>query len=195
MDDASETRQGLPIIELRDQPAWEEWLERHHSDQLGAWLKLAKKGSPTPTVTFSEALESAHCYGWIDGQISRYDEHYYLQRFTPRKARSKWSQINREKVTKLIQQGRMKPAGLAQVEAAKADGRWDEAYAPQSQITVPDDFQAALDANPEARQFFATLTGSTRYAFLYRLHHVKAPDRRAERIAGYIERLSRRETL
>jgi uncharacterized protein YdeI (YjbR/CyaY-like superfamily) len=190
-----ETKQDLPIIEFADQHAWEEWLEHHHSDQPGVWLKLAKKNSPTPTVTFTDALESALCYGWIDGQISRYDDHHYLQRFTPRKERSKWSQINREKVTRLIEQGRMKPAGLAKIEAAKADGRWDEAYAPQSQIEVPEDFQRALDANEHAKAFFGTVKGSRRYAFLYRLHHVKAPDKRAQRIAGYIELLSQGKTL
>ncbi len=190
-----ELKQGLPIVEHPDQRSWEDWLERHHADRSGAWLKLAKKNSPTPTVTFAEALESALCYGWIDGQISRYDEHHYLQRFTPRKPRSKWSQINREKVTRLIEAGRLKPAGLAKIEAAKADGRWDDAYAPQSQIEVPDDFRLALAANPEAKEFFETLTGSRRYAFLYRLHHVKTPDRREKRIADYIERLSRHRTL
>jgi uncharacterized protein YdeI (YjbR/CyaY-like superfamily) len=190
-----EIKQGLPIVQHPDQSSWEDWLESHHGDQAGAWLKLAKKNAPTPTVTFAQALESALCYGWIDGQISRYDEHHYLQRFTPRKPRSKWSQINREKVTRLIEGGRMKPPGLAQIEAAKADGRWDDAYAPQSQIEVPDDFQRALDANQAAKQFFQTLTGSRRYAFLYRLHHVKAPDRREKRIADYIERLSQGRAL
>lgn len=190
-----EIRQDLPIIQLDDQQAWEEWLERHHSSQPGVWLKLAKKNSPTPTVTFAHALESALCYGWIDGQISRYDDHHYLQRFTPRKERSKWSQINREKVTRLIEAGRMRPAGLAHIEAAKADGRWDDAYAPQSTIAVPDDFRQALDANPAAKEFFETLSGSRRYAFLYRLHHVKAADRRAKRIADYIDRLSQGRTL
>jgi uncharacterized protein YdeI (YjbR/CyaY-like superfamily) len=192
---SEEIKQGLPIVEHLDQRSWEDWLERHHAGQPGAWVKLAKKNAPTPTVTFPEALESALCYGWIDGQSSRYDEHHYLQRFTPRKPRSKWSQINREKVTRLIEAGRMKPAGLAQIEAAKADGRWDDAYAPQSRIDVPEDFQQALDANDEAKAFFATLTGSRRYAFLYRLHHVKAPDRRQKRIADYIERLSQKRTL
>jgi uncharacterized protein YdeI (YjbR/CyaY-like superfamily) len=190
-----ETKQGLPIIAFSDQQAWEDWLEEHHSDQPGVWVKLAKKGAPSVTVSFSEALESALCYGWIDGQSYRYDEQFYLQRFTPRKSRSKWSQINREKVTRLIEAGRMKPPGLAQIEAAKADGRWDDAYAPASTITVPEDFQQALDANPKAKAFFATLTGSPRYAFLYRLHHVKAPDKRAQRIADYIERLSQGRTL
>lgn len=192
---AVEAKQNLPIIELRDQDAWEDWLERHHADQAGAWIKLAKKGAETPTVTYAEAIESALCYGWIDGQVSRYDEQFYLQRFTPRKPRSKWSEINRAKATKLIEAGRMKPAGLAQIEAAKADGRWDDAYAPQSKIEVPEDFQQALDANQEAKAFFASLTGSRRYAFLYRLHHVKAPERRQKRIADYITRLSQNRTL
>jgi uncharacterized protein YdeI (YjbR/CyaY-like superfamily) len=185
----------LPIIEASDQTAWRAWLEANHSSQDGVWLKFAKKGSPTATVSYAEALEEALCFGWIDGQARRHDEHFYLQRFTPRRARSKWSQINREKAERLIADGRMHPAGLAQVEAAKADGRWDAAYPAQSQAQVPDDFARELDANPAAKEFFEALTGSTRYAFLYRLHHVRKPDLRARRIAAYIALLNDRKTL
>jgi uncharacterized protein YdeI (YjbR/CyaY-like superfamily) len=185
----------LPIVEVTDQAAWRRWLSAHHERRDGVWLKLAKKGSPTPTVSYGEALEEALCFGWIDGQIRRFDEHFYLQRFTPRRPRSKWSQTNREKATRLIEAGRMHPFGLAQVEAAKADGRWEAAYPAQSQATVPEDFQVALDGNPEAKRFFETLTGSARYAFLYRLHDVRDPQRRAQRIADYIERLSAGQTL
>jgi uncharacterized protein YdeI (YjbR/CyaY-like superfamily) len=159
------------------------------------WLKLAKKSSPEPSVTQPDAIEEALCFGWIDGQSRSYDEHYYLQRFTPRRARSKWSQINREKAQRLIADGRMHPAGLAQVEAARADGRWEAAYPAQSQAQVPEDFQRALDQHPGAKRFFETLTGSTRYAFLYRLHNVRKPEARAKRIAMYIERLSESKTL
>jgi uncharacterized protein YdeI (YjbR/CyaY-like superfamily) len=184
------TGQEPPIVEVRDQKAWRRWLSGHHADTAGAWLKLAKKGAPAATVTYAEALEEALCFGWIDGQVKRFDEHYYLQRFTPRRPRSKWSQNNREKATRLIEEGRMEPPGLAQVEAAQADGRWDAAYPAQSR-----DFQRALDQNPEAGALFATLTGSARYAFLFRLHDVSDPERRAKRIAGYIERLSQGKTL
>jgi uncharacterized protein YdeI (YjbR/CyaY-like superfamily) len=185
----------LPIIEARDQDAWRTWLQAHHGSQEAVWLKLAKKSSPRPTVTQPEAIEEALCHGWIDGQVRSHDEHHYLQRFTPRRARSKWSQINREKAERLIAEGRMHHAGLAQVDAAKADGRWEEAYPAQSQAQVPEDFARALDASPAAGAFFATLTGSTRYAFLYRLHHVRKPDARAKRIAKYVELLSSGRTL
>lgn len=189
------SKQGLPIVELPDRAAWEQWLHAHHDSEPGVWLKLAKKGSPTQTVTQREALEEAICFGWIDGQVGRHDAHFYLQRFTPRRPRSKWSEVNRERAERLIAEGRMKPAGLREYRAAEADGRLDEAYQPQSRATVPSDFQAALDSAPAAAEFFATLTGGTRYAFLYRLHHVKDPVRRAARIADYIERLGQRRTL
>ncbi|HEY1590197.1 MAG TPA: YdeI/OmpD-associated family protein [Solirubrobacteraceae bacterium] len=185
----------LPIIDARDQTAWRDWLEANHNSQDGVWLKFAKKGSPTATVSYAEALEEALCYGWIDGQARRHDEHFYLQRFTPRRARSKWSQNNVEKAGRLIDEGRMHPAGLAAIEAAKADGRWEAAYPAQSQVQVSEDFQRALDANPEAAAFFATLTGSTRYAFLYRLHNVADPGAREKRIAMYVELLGEGRTL
>jgi len=189
------TGQELPIVEAADQQAWRAWLEANHASPSGVWLKFAKKGSPTPSVSYGEAIEEALCYGWIDGQVRAHDEHFYLQRFTPRRPRSKWSQINREKATRLLAEGRMRPAGLAQIDAARADGRWDAAYPAQSAASVPDDLQQALDQNPEARAFFETLTGSTRYAFLYRLHHVVKPASRAKRIADYIELLSAGKTL
>jgi uncharacterized protein YdeI (YjbR/CyaY-like superfamily) len=192
---SEETKQGLPIVQLPDPAAWEQWLEEHHGTVAGVWLKFAKKGTGVRTVVYAEALQSALCFGWIDGQVARYDEIYYLQRFTPRTKRSKWSQINVQHATRLIEAGRMRPAGLAHVQAAQADGRWEQAYEAQSQATVPADFQAALDAHPRAAAFFATLTGSTRYAFLYRLHHVKRPENRATRIADYIERLNAGQTL
>lgn len=185
----------LPIVEVRGQAAWRTWLEVNHASSDGIWLKLAKKGSPTPTVTYAEALGEALCFGWIDGQVRRFDEHFYLQRFTPRRPRSKWSRNNREKAERLIADGRMHPAGLAQVEAARADGRWDAAYPAASQAELPDDFRRALEGSPAASEFFDTLSGSARYAFLYRLHHVRKPDARAERISRYLELLSARRTL
>jgi len=189
------TKQGLQILELADRAAWERWLHAHHDSEPGVWLMLAKKHAPKQTVTQREALEEAICFGWIDGQVGRHDAHFYLQRFTPRRPRSKWSEVNRERAERLIAEGRMKPAGLREYRAAQADGRLDDAYEPQSRATVPPDFKAALDSAPAAAEFFATLTGSTRYAFLYRLHHVKDPERRAARIADYIDRLGRRRTL
>lgn len=175
--------------------AWEAWLESHHAGASEAWLKLGRKGCPVPSVSHAEALESAICFGWIDAQIRRCDDHFTLRRFTPRRPGSKWSQINAAHAVRLIETGRMRPAGLAEVERARADGRWDAAYAPPSAITVPPDLRAALDAHPPADAFFATLTGNARYAYLYRLHHVTDPARRAARIADYIDRLTRGETL
>ena len=185
----------LPILELPDGAAWSRWLSVNHVSAPGVWLKLAKKGSPTATVTQVQAIDEAVCFGWIDGQIGRYDEHFYLQRFTPRKARSRWSEINRARAQRLIDEGRMKPPGLDAYQAAKADGRLDNAYPPQITATVPVDFQAALRERPEANEFFETLRGAERYGFLYRLHHTKDPKRRAERIAHYIELLCERKTL
>jgi uncharacterized protein YdeI (YjbR/CyaY-like superfamily) len=189
------TQGELEEVEFADQSAWERWLEEHHADSPGVWLKIAKKGCPTPTVTYPEALEVAICHGWIDGQKRGFDERFWLQRFTPRGPRSKWSQINRQKAAGLIEEGRMRPAGMVQVDAARADGRWDAAYEPQSRATVPDDLRRALDRNPAAAEFFATLAGARRYAFLYRLHNVRDPQRRAQRIADYIALLTEGRTL
>ena len=188
-------KQELPLVKVADRAAWEEWLSANHASSPGAWLQLAKKGSPEPTVTQAEAIEEAVCFGWIDGQVRRHDEHFFLQRFTPRRARSQWSLINRERAQQLIAEGRMRPAGLREYEAAAADGRLDQAYPPQSQAQPPADLKAALDERPRAREFFQTLTGSDRYAFLYRLHHVKDPQRRTARIEHYIELLSQGKTL
>jgi uncharacterized protein YdeI (YjbR/CyaY-like superfamily) len=188
-------RVELEILQCASQDDWEAWLHDHHSDTPGVWLKIAKKGSTPRTVTYAEALDVAICHGWIDGQRRPHDESFYLQRFTPRGPRSKWSQINRKKATDLIASGRMRDPGHAQVSAAKADGRWERAYEPQSRATVPSDLQRALDQNPAAQEFFDTLTGTRRYAFLYRLHNVRSPARRAQRIARYVVLLSDHQTL
>jgi uncharacterized protein YdeI (YjbR/CyaY-like superfamily) len=182
-------------VRCADAAAWERWLAAQPADSPGAWLQIAKKGCEPPTVTYDAALDSAICFGWIDGQKRAYDDTCWLQRFTPRGSRSKWSQINCERARRLIDAGRMRPAGQAQVDAARADGRWDAAYEPQSAATVPPDLQRALDDNPAAKRFFATLTGARRYAFLYRLHNVKTDKGRARRIASYIELLSESRTL
>jgi uncharacterized protein YdeI (YjbR/CyaY-like superfamily) len=192
---SKQSKPELEILQCAADGDWERWLADHHADSPGVWLKFAKKGSEVSTVNYAQALDTALCYGWIDGQVRRFDESFYLQRFTRRGPRSKWSQINRDHVARLTEAGRMRPPGQAQVDAARSDGRWDAAYEPASRATVPDDLQRALEANPNAQRFFVTLTGSTRYAFLYRLHHVTDPTRRAKRIASYIELLSSGRTL
>ena len=175
---------------------WETWLGEHHGDTPdGLWLKLAKKNSGVPSITYAEALEVALVYGWIDGQKGSLDETYWLQRFTPRRARSKWSKINREKAEELIAAGRMSPAGLREVEAAKADGRWAAAYDSWGTAEVPEDLAAALAAEPKAAGFFATLDSRNRYAVLYRIQDAKRPATRAARIEKFVGMLAREEKL
>ena len=188
------TRDDLPILEFADRQVWERWLDAEYGSSRGAWLKIAKKGAPAGTPTYAEAVEEAIRHGWIDGQKAPHDESYWLQRFTPRGPRSKWSQTNRDSATKLIEQGRMKPAGRAQVEAAKRDGRWDAAYPPQSSQAIPEDFQRALEGNPAARDFFATLRGARRYSFIYRIADAKRPDTRARRIHAFVAMLAEGRT-
>jgi len=169
---------------------WEAWLEEEHERTGGVWLKIAKKASGIESVTHAEALEVALCFGWIDGQRKAFDSDWFLQRFTPRRRRSKWSRINREKVEALIEAGRVRPAGLREYEEAKADGRLDDAYEPPSKISVPPDLQRELDTNPAAARFFDTLDSQNRYAVLYRIHDAKRPETRARRIAQYVEMLA-----
>jgi len=190
-----ETRGGLAIMHFADQSALADWLDRQPSDHRGIWLKLTKKGSPIGSVSQSEAVEAGLCFGWIDGLLNPYDERFYLIRFTPRRPRSKWSQINVERAQALIEAGRMRPAGLAEIEAAKADGRWTNAYPPHSRAEPPPDLQAALDSSPKAAAFFATLKGANRYGLIYRVLDSKKPETRAKRIAAYIAMLERSETL
>jgi len=185
----------LPVLPFASQAEWEEWLDQHQSESRGVWLKIAKKASRIETVTHAEALEGALCFGWIDGQRGRLDDEWFLQRFTPRRARSRWSQINREKAELLIADGRMRAAGLHEVERAKRDGRWEAAYASQSTIEVPDDLQRALDSDPAATRFFATLDSANRYAVLYRVHDAKRADTRARRIEKFVAMLARGEKL
>ena len=174
--------------------AFEDWLEHEHARSDGIWLEIAKKDNPVPSITYLEAVEVALCFGWIDGQLKRGPEDgWYQQRFTPRRARSRWSQINVGRAEALIAAGRMRPAGLAEVERAKADGRWADAYAPPSKMEVPDDLRAALDAAPAAAATFATLTRSQRYSILWRIHDAKRPETRARRIAKFVATLERGE--
>jgi uncharacterized protein YdeI (YjbR/CyaY-like superfamily) len=189
------TTDDLPVMAFETQRDWETWLDEHHADTPGIWLKIAKKETAAPSVTYAEALEIALCYGWIDGQKAAFDSGYWLQRFTPRRAKSIWSQVNREKATALIAAGRMRPAGLEQVERAQRDGRWDAAYQSQRTSTIPDDFATALANNPQAREFFDTMDSANRYAILFRIHAAKKPETRAARIATFIEMLSKHEKI
>jgi uncharacterized protein YdeI (YjbR/CyaY-like superfamily) len=187
----------LPILPFSSAAAWEAWLAREHARAPGVWLRIAKKESGIASVTVAEAVEVALCFGWIDGQVARHDADWFLQRYTPRRRQrqSPWSRINRDRALALIQAGRMRAAGLAQVEAARADGRWEAAYASPANATVPPDLQAALDANPAAAAFFATLRGANRYAILYRVQDAKQPQTRARRIDRFVAMLARGETL
>ena len=182
-------------MSFETQQDWETWLIEHHTDTKGIWLKIAKKEASIPSVTYSEALDSAICYGWIDGQKASFDDKYWLQKFTPRRQKSIWSKVNCDRATALIAEGRMQPAGLRQVELAKADGRWESAYHSQSKITIPEDFQRELDKNQQAKDFFSTLNSVNRYAILYRLQTAKKPETRTARIQKFIEMLARNEKI
>lgn len=176
----------LPILPFASSEEMKEWLEGNAADSEGIWLKIAKKDSGIASVNYAEALELALCFGWIDSQKRGFDERYFLQRFTPRRPAGKWSQINREKAKALIAAGAMRPAGLAEVEAAKADGRWDAAYAGQRTAKVPDDLQRELDRSKAAADFFAELDSANRYAILYRLQEARRPETRARRLEKFM---------
>jgi uncharacterized protein YdeI (YjbR/CyaY-like superfamily) len=186
---------GLPTIPFASSAEWEQWLEDNHTESEGVWIKMAKKGADIESVRYPEVLESALCFGWIDARRQALDERYFLQRFTPRRPRSRWSRINREKAEQLIADGRMRPAGLTEVQRAKADGRWKAAYEGQKRSTVPDDLQRELDARPKAKAFFAELSSQNRYAIIYRLHDAKKPETRARRLAKFVAMLEAGETI
>ena len=188
-------RRGGSIASRACAAAWEAWLEDHNAESKGVWIKMAKMDAGIESVRYPEVLDSALCFGWIDGRRDALDERYFLQRFTPRRPRSRWSRINRDKAERLIAEGRMRPAGLAEVEQAKADGRWEAAYEGQRSITVPEDLQRELDARPDAKAFFAGLTSQNRYAILYRLQDAKRPETRARRLAQFVAMLEAGETL
>ncbi len=185
----------LPIIAFESESAWEQWLETNHATSQGIWLKIAKKDTGVESVYYPEALNVALCFGWIDGQKNKFDDQYWVQKFTPRRAKSPWSRVNREKVAALIEQGKMREAGMKEIERAKADGRWDAAYESQSKITIPDDFQKALDENPEAQAFFDTLNSANRYAVLYRITTAKKPETRQRRIEQLTAMLNAKQKL
>jgi len=183
----------LPMLPFASKKKWTDWLAKQHDKSTGVWLKIAKKDSGIPSVTYDEALESALCYGWIDGQKKGFDDQYWLQKFTPRGPKSIWSKINTEKVERLIKSGEMMSAGLNAIEAAKKDGRWDAAYASQKNISIPEDFQAALDKNQKAKAFFETLKSGERYSFLFRIQTAKKAETRVKRIKQFIEMLEKNE--
>jgi len=185
----------LPVHLFSGPAELEAWLEENQGLAAGVWLKIAKKGAPEPSVTYAEALEVALCFGWIDSQKRGFDETHFLQRFTPRRRRGRWSKINTEKAEALIEAGRMRATGLAEVEAAKADGRWEAAYEGQRTAKVPDDLQRELDANPAAAEFFAGLDSSNRYAVIYRLNDAKKPETRERRLRKFIAMLERGEKI
>ena len=184
-----------PIVSFANQRAWEAWLAKHHRTSQGVWLKIAKQASGHASVSYDEAVEGALCYGWIDGQKKPLDAQWWLQKFTPRRAKSIWSKINRGKALRLIKRGRMKAAGLREVQGAKRDGRWVSAYDSQRTMPVPPDLRAALNKNAKAKAFFATLSSSNRYAILWRLHDAKRPETRARRLAEFVRMLQREEKL
>jgi len=187
--------EDLPVVLFPSQEAWEAWLSQQSMVSEGLWVKLAKKGSGIDSVTYAEAVEVALCDGWIDGQARRFDDDYYLQRFTPRRARSKWSKINRDKAERLFESGAMKASGMSEVERARADGRWEAAYDPPSQATVPDDLRVELEKNDRARRFFEGLDATNRYAILHRIQDAKRPETRLRRIEKFVAMLNRGEKI
>ena len=183
------------IVSFDSAEAWETWLSDQHATSAGVWLKLRKKRPGVVALDYAQALDVALCYGWIDGQKGKLDDQYWLQRFTPRRANSRWSKINRDKAEALIEQGRMRPAGLAEVERGKRDGRWQAAYDGSRTSSVPDDLAAALAANPAAAEFFETLDRQNRYAILYRIQDAKKPETRERRIDKYVAMLAEGEKI
>lgn len=185
----------LPIRLFKNDAAWEKWLESNHAESEGLWLKISKKGASVPSVTYDQALDIALCFGWIDGQKKSHDEEHFLQKFTPRRKRSMWSQRNVGKVAVLIESGRMRPAGQAEIDAAQADGRWEQAYSSSSTMSVPDDFQAALARNKPALKVFETLNKTQRYSILWRIETAKRADTRQRRIQQAVEQLAEQKAI
>jgi uncharacterized protein YdeI (YjbR/CyaY-like superfamily) len=184
-----------PVMEFRTSALFEKWLAKHHAKEPGVWLKIAKAKSGIETVSQQQALDVVLCYGWIDGLRRSFDENYFLQKYTPRTEKSIWSVINKKKVAALIKAGRMKPAGVAAIEAAKKDGRWQKAYDSSTNMSVPADLQKALNGNKKAKAFFAKLSAQNRFAILFRIHHVKKAETRARKIESFVAMLERNETI
>lgn len=192
---AGTTAKDLPVLAFATARAWSEWLEAHHASSRGLWLKIAKKGAGAASVTYAEALDGALAWGWIDGQKGMFNDVWWLQRFTPRTAKSLWSKINRAKAETLIAAGTMEIPGFAEVERAKRDGRWERAYDGSRSSKLPTDLVAAFARNARARKFFDTLDGANRYAILYRVQTAKKPETRAERITRFVALCTRHETI
>jgi uncharacterized protein YdeI (YjbR/CyaY-like superfamily) len=192
---ALEQHSGLPVLEFDRLEALETWFGSQPGDAPGVWIKFARKGALKTTLTKDEAIDAALCHGWIDGKLEKYSETHWLVRFTTRRPTSKWSLRNRKRALGLKEQGRMQPAGLAQIQVAMADGRWDQAYASASGAQVPDDLQRALNANPRAAAFFKTLSSRNRYAILYRIGAVKKAETRKRKIKEFVAMLERGETI
>jgi uncharacterized protein YdeI (YjbR/CyaY-like superfamily) len=190
----SQAADALPTLPFASEAEWERWLEENHGASDGVWIKMARKNAGVDSVRYPEVLDVALCFGWIDGLRQALDDRYFLQRFTPRRRRSRWSRINRDKAERLIASGRMRPAGLAEVERAKADGRWKAAYEGQRAIAVPDDLERELASRPKAKAFFAELSSRNRYAILYLLEDAKRPETRARRLAKFVAMLEAGET-
>ena len=188
-------KRDLPVIAFKSQQAWDAWLTSQPAQSKGLWLKLAKKSSGIASVSKAEAVDTALCHGWIDGQLDSFDDDYWLIRFTPRQSASKWSEKNRALALQLVELGRMQPAGLNEIERAQKDGRWNAAYAPQSTAQVPDDLRTALAKNQKAKSFFETLDSTNRYAILHRIHDAKKPETRMARIEKYVTMLIERKPI
>ena len=187
------TKPDFPVIPFESPEQWQQWLAENHADLDGVWIRLFKKGSGKRTITFAEALDEALCYGWIDGQSKSYDQESWLQKFTPRRARSLWSKVNIQNVERLIEAGKMKPAGLQQIEAAKQDGRWERAYDSPSTATVPEDFLQELNKDEKAKAFFESLNKTNTYAITWRLQTAKKPETRQKRMKAILEMLAKGE--
>jgi uncharacterized protein YdeI (YjbR/CyaY-like superfamily) len=185
----------LPVIRFPDVLAWEAFLHAEHLSAPGVWVQISKKGSNVPSITYQEALDCALCYGWIDGQKGAWDAESFVQRFTLRRPRSIWSQINVAKVERLIADGRMQPQGYKAIEIAKANGQWDNAYNSQTMMAVPDDLAARLDEKPQAKAFFEGLNSTNRYAILFRLHQARRPETRLRRLDEFVAMLERQEKI
>jgi uncharacterized protein YdeI (YjbR/CyaY-like superfamily) len=185
----------LPVLPFESPAAWREWLDLYHAESKGIWLQIFKKGSGRATITYAEALDEALCYGWIDSTKNAYDAASFLQRFSPRKARSVWSKVNREHVARLIEAEKMHPSGLQAIEEAKRNGAWEAAYDSQSRSEVPEDLRIELDRHPEAKAYFEGLNSANRYAFLYRIQTAKRAETRAKRVAWAIDMLLKGESL
>jgi len=188
-------KRDLPVLAFKSQQAWDAWLASQPALSKGLWLKLAKKSSGIDSVSKADALDTALCHGWIDGQLDRFDDDFWLIRYTPRQPTSKWSEKNRTRALQLVELNRMRPIGLDEIERAKKDGRWEAAYAPQSSIGVPDDLRAALAKNKKAKSFFEALDSHNRYAILYRLHDAKKAETRAARLEKFVAMLAEGKTI